>query len=200
MDAPDDPEHRWLRRLRAASRLLPALDDRVWTELLVAYLDGRAKAAHILGDYLEGEGLPRVRPGDVDQRLRYAIGLLPPLLAHAVACDFVEHVAGEQLSVRALLDTKRRWLAGELPDSALKAARLEAQRDLVFRVAGLEAAIQAAAHSPSPSVAARAAAEAARARVSGPIRPAGFAVATQDPVRDEVRWQLGHLRARILAR
>jgi hypothetical protein len=188
VEDPGDRSRREHRRLLDAARVVPSVDDHTWTQLLLAYLDGRPKASHILGDYLEGEGLPRIRPADVDQRLRYALGLLPPVLAHEIACDYVQHVLDGHGLLAALLEVKRGWLRGEVTDAALKAARADVQRS---RDIGADAAAQAMASSPSPSVAQRA------SSLSAKLVAVDRGNGAQDRYRGEIRWQASHLRTRL---
>lgn len=198
---PEDRSRRELRRLLAAARVVPSVDDRTWRSLLAAYLDGRPKATHILGDYLEGEGHPRIRPGAVDKRLRYALGLLPAVLAHEIACDFVQHVVEEvggraDAAIVQELEVKRRWLRGAETDSSLKAARTTVQLAAALRRIPAEAAAQAMASSPSASVAQRTSHLAA---IAFAWRAAERRAVEQmdDRYRSEVRWQVAHLRARL---
>jgi hypothetical protein len=198
---PEDRSRRELRRLLGAARVVPSVDDRTWTQLLLAYLQGRPKASFILGDYLEGEGLPRVRPGDIDQRLRYALGLLPPVLAHEVACDFVEHVVADVRERHGAflrgLEVKRGWLRGEVVDAELKAQRGTLRLGVANALR--EATAQAMASSPSPSVAQRASHLTATAAAT--LRASRAEIVNhRDVYTREVRWQAEHLQLRLAAR
>lgn len=194
--ASDDRDRRELRRLLAAARVVPSVADRTWMGLLLAYLDAEERAVWVIGDYLEGEGLPRIKPGGLDKRIRHTLGLIPPLLAHELACDFAEHLFewDERPAHPGLLDAlsiKRRWLKGELTDEQLKSSRHYAQGLTMF---GATAVAQALSSSPSPSVAQRASALALDAinKIGGRWRQRFPTGATQ-----EARWQAERLRERL---
>lgn len=204
---PSAPAHRELARLMRAERAMARIDAGARDGLIVAYLDGEDSAVWVLDDFVQFANLPRIKPGALDQRVRYVLALLPPLAAHGLACDFVEHVLqvpDQPIDARlhTALETKRRWLAAEVDDRVLKAARRDAQASAVQRHFAAEAASQAASSSPAPTIAQRTSLKAARAigripnrperRWSEPRYPHGF--------DDETRWQADRIRAWLEAR
>jgi hypothetical protein len=196
---PADPSYLELQRLRRAGRVVPDVNDRTWTSLLLAYLDAEERAVWVIGDYLEGAGLPRIKPGSLAQRVRRVLGLVPPMLAHELACDFAEHMlswAQEPAHPTLLhaLGTKRLWLTGGTPDLMLKKDRLAVQQ--LSGTFGSAAVAQAMSSSPSPSVAQQVANLSAKGilqlwdrRRRGPRYPNG--------PETEARWQSEHLHARL---
>jgi hypothetical protein len=200
---PDDPSYAELHRLRRAVRVVPDVSDGTWTSLLLAYLDAEERAVGVIGDWLEGEGLPRIKSGNLSQRVRHVLGLVPATLAHELACDFAEHMmtwAQEPAHPTLLhaLGTKRRWLAGGATDLMLKKDRLAAQR--LTSTFGAEAVAQAMSSSPAPSVAQRVSELAAKAilqlrerRYPGSYGPPRY----PNGPEAEARWQAEHLRARL---
>lgn len=171
--------------MQRASSALPSFADPTWRALLRGYLDGEPHITKVLGDWCADREIQNIRPGALDQRVRYVLGTIPPERAHALVCDFVEHPLAEQGTIDrridAVLRAKRRWLAGEIGDSTLREARHNV-RVISSRVYGAAAAEQAAAESPAPSVAQRTSLLAAYLRRGG-----------ANSFLDETRWQISQL-------
>lgn len=111
-------------------------DDAFRAALLLAYLQGETKSAAALGDFLEEQGEPRIKAyGDRHSRYQVVLGVLPATLAHELACEFAEHALPafeaqyhDRSEPRLAVQAKRRWLAREIDDEELVAARKAAFR------------------------------------------------------------------------
>ncbi|MEO0603812.1 MAG: hypothetical protein AAF211_20410 [Myxococcota bacterium] len=129
-DRPERHDRKYRRFLRARApmgRRVPP----IWADMLCAYLDAEPRAVWVLSDLLTEAGAEPLRPGSDAKRVRRVLGVLPPPLAHDIACDFAEHVLrmeGRQ-SPRAdalwAIDRKRHWLRGEIDDRTLQKAKSE---------------------------------------------------------------------------
>ena len=148
----------------------------IWAEMLCAYLDAQPQSVWVLADLLTEADAEPLRPGSDDKRVRRVLGLLPPLLAHTVACDFADHVLEPE--ARGVVTMKRRWLAGEVDDRTL--ARAPYPRDHNLEELMLLERVKVT--SPTPSVSPAVAKSAVRA------------VGSQRRQNQEVAWQLGHLK------
>lgn len=106
-------------------------DDAFRAALLLSYLQGEPKSAAALGDFLEEQGEPRIKPyGDRVSRFQVVLGVLPANLAHELACEFAEQALPafesryrDRPEPRLAVEAKRRWLAGEMDDEDLIARR-----------------------------------------------------------------------------
>ena len=179
----NEPERQWRerRRFAAADQAALRIDRQTRDMLVTAYLDGEAQAVWVLQDFIEFAHLPKIKPAGLDQRVRYVLALLPPSMAHELACDFFEHVITRP-SLRQAVETKRQWLAEQIDDARLKAVR---SRFTQPRASGVQlAASLVLSSSPSPSNPQRVQKEM--------IRMVG-----QGRERQEVGWQAARIRSRI---
>ncbi|HEV7278919.1 MAG TPA: hypothetical protein VGN57_01800 [Pirellulaceae bacterium] len=111
-------------------------DDAFRAALLLAYLHGETKSAAALGDFLEEQGEPRIKPyGDRFSRFQVVLGVLPARLAHELACDFAEQALPafeaerpDRPEPRLAVEAKRLWLAREIDDDELVVRRKAAFR------------------------------------------------------------------------
>jgi uncharacterized protein (DUF2267 family) len=111
-------------------------DDAFRAALLLAYLQGEPKSAAALGDFLEEQGEPRIKPyGDRFSRFQVVLGVLPARLAHELATDFAEQALPafeerypDRPEPRLAMEAKRLWLARELDDEELVSKRKSAFR------------------------------------------------------------------------
>lgn len=190
--APDDRAYRKLTRFLRAERRFARVEPIARNGLVLAYLAGKAHAVKVLDDFTQYADLPKIKPSGLEQRVRYVMGLLPPILSHSLGCDFVDHgldldhvTAASDL--RRAVATKRRWMQGEHTDAEMKAAR-----SAVGHAGGIGNAVaEICSMSPSHHIPQRVSVLVARQQRSWHDR-SGF--------DREIAWQVEQIRYRLRAR
>ena len=170
----DPPRQRERERFRAAEARFTEVDPAVRNELVIAYLDGEASAVWVLADFAVYAELPAIKPASLDQRVRYVLALLPPTLAHTLACDFVDHLP----ELAGIPAPKRGWLEGTVSDTGLAQARARVRPRSWAPVLS---------SSPAPFVAQRVC-KLVQRTVGHPMSA---------DWREEVAWQVEHVRTTL---